>query len=87
MLKYCNILLLLLCAANRVSESTVSVVHWVDVARAEVQVATVVPIVRTGNPIEAVRRHEVQRTGIAVAIAACRKEKRNSLFIWFIVKI
>ena len=67
MLKYCNILFLLLCAADRKAESTVGVVQWVDVARAEVQVATVLPTARTGNPIQAVQRHVVQRTGNVVS--------------------
>ena len=51
----------------------VSAVQWVDVDRVDAQEATVVPTERTGNTIQAVRRHGVQRTGIVVATAACRE--------------
>ena len=75
--------LLLLCAANRPAVTTVCAVQWVDTTRVEAQVATVAPIVRTGNPKEAVRRHVVQRTGIVVAIAAGREENGVAFFILF----
>ena len=50
---------LLLCAAKRKTETMVRAEQWADAAGAEVQVATIVLIVRICNPIEAVRRHDV----------------------------
>ena len=73
-------LLLLLCAANKHTETTVDVAQWADGARVEAQVATVAPIVRTCNPTDADRSHVAQRTGIVVARAASREIERYSCF-------